>query len=280
MGKPFNAVMRNEAAGATLNVFETATALGLPVVDACPTGRAKPEVEQQLTWINGIHITPAAIVTRWGDTILVPSTIDDYRYEDMARALAVASGGGVSNAKGVLSGKDLKRIAIKGSISEAILYGKTVREAAEQGKDPIAALMKVANTHRMFEGTVTSAERNGDRGFTWWNVTIAGTGPYSGHTYKVFVKNENILSWLDGKPDVMSPDLLYNLDPKTGMAMSSAVLGSYTVGAPVVMLAKPPESPAWRSPKGIEVIGPRHFGFGFDYVPLETTLKARPKFGE
>jgi len=280
MGKKFNAVMRNEADGATFAAFQTSIAMGIPVVDACPTGRAKPEVEQQLTWVNGISITPAALVTRWGDEIIIPKTIDDYRYEDMARAIAVASGGGVSNAKGVLSGADLKRIAIHGAISEAILYGKTVREAKEQGKDPIPLLMKAANAHKMFQGVVASAERSGDRGFTWWNVTVTGTGPYAGHSYKVFVKNENILSWLDGKPDVMSPDLLYNLDPATGEAMTSKQLGSYDVGAPVVFLAKAPESPMWRSPRGIEVIGPRHFGFTFDYVPLETILKARPKFGD
>src|SRR5207247_8291108 len=34
LGKKFDAVIRNEAAGATLNAFQTATAVGLPVVDA------------------------------------------------------------------------------------------------------------------------------------------------------------------------------------------------------------------------------------------------------
>ena len=93
--------MRNEAAGATLNVFQTAIAAGLPVVDACPAGRAKPEVQQSLTFINGLPITPAALTSRWGDTIIVDKAVDDYRYEDLARALAVASGGGISNARGV-----------------------------------------------------------------------------------------------------------------------------------------------------------------------------------
>ena len=30
--------------------------------------------------------------------------------------------------------------------------------------------------------------------------------------------------------------------------------------------------------KGIEVIGPRHFGFDFDYRPIEETFKTRAKF--
>ncbi|MFZ0880897.1 MAG: DUF917 family protein, partial [Candidatus Acidiferrales bacterium] len=137
LGKTFNAVIRNEAAEATLNAFEVATAVDLPVVDACPAGRAKPEVEESLPFINGISVTPAALVTRWGDTIFLDKTVDDYRYEDIARAIAVGSGGGVSNARGVLSGRDVKRVTIRGALSEAILFGRTVREAVAQGRDPI-----------------------------------------------------------------------------------------------------------------------------------------------
>jgi DUF917 family protein len=278
LGKKFDAVMRNEAAGATLNAFQVATAVGLPVVDACPAGRAKPEVQQSLTFINGLSVTPAALVTRWGDTILIDKTVDDYRYEDIARAVAVGSGGGVSNARGVLSGRDVKRATIPGQLSEAILFGKTVREAAAQGHDPVQALIKAANGYELFHGTVAKADQKGERGFTWWDVEIAGTKQYTGHTYRVWVKNENIVSWLDGKPDVMSPDLIYNIDSKTGQALAGGGLGGYAMGAEVDMIGRGALSPAFRSAKGLEVIGPRHFGFDFDYRPIEETFKTRPKF--
>ena len=278
IGKKFNAVVRNEAAGATLNAFETSVAAGIPVVDACLAGRAKPEVEESLTYLNGLSATPAALVTRWGDTILVDQAMDDYRYEDIARAIAVGSGGGVSQARSALSATDLKRISIHGALTEAMLFGRTTREAVAQGKDPIDALLKISDGHKMFEGVVSSADQKGDRGFTWWDVQIQGTGVYKGHTYKVFVKNENMVSWLDGKPDVMSPDLIYNLDPKTGQALRSSGLGSYPLGAEVVIVARPAPSPAWRSAKGIETIGPRHFGYDFDYEPLEKILKSRAQF--
>jgi len=278
LGKTFDALIRNEAAGATLNAFQTATAVGLPVVDACPAGRAKPEVQQSLPFISGLSVTPAALVTRWGDTILLDKAVDDYRYEDIARAVAVASGGGVSNARGVMSGREVKRATIHGQLSEAILFGRTVREAAAQGKDPIEALVKVSNAFLLFDGTVSKADQKGERGFTWWDIEIAGTKRYAGHTYRVWVKNENIVSWLDGKPDVMSPDLLYNLDPKTGQAMAGGGLGGYPVGTAVTMIGRAALDPRFRSPKGIEVFGPRHFGFDFDYRPIEEILRARPKF--
>ena len=95
--------------------------------------------------------------------------------------------------------------------------------------------------------------------------------------YKVFVKNENIISWLDGKPDVMPPDLICNLDPKTGDTVFAQGLGAYPMNADVAMVGIP-ISKMWRTPKGIEVLGPRHFGFDLDFVPLEQTLKSRPRF--
>ena len=56
-------------------------------------------------------------------------------------------------------------------------------------------------------------------------VEMTGTGPWQGHSYKIFVKNENIVTWLDGKPDAMSPDFISNLDPKTGAIR--AMVGGY-----------------------------------------------------
>jgi uncharacterized protein len=278
LGKKFDAVLRNEAAGATLNAFQNAIAVGLPVVDACPAGRAKPEVQQSLPFILGVPVTPAALVTRWGDTIVVDKTVDDYRYEDLARAIAVASGGGVSNARGVMSGRDLKRVTIHGALTEAITFGRTVREAAAQGRDPVEALTKAAGGYPLFQGTVTKADEKGERGFQWWDVELQGTKAYTGHTYRVWVKNENILSWLDGKPDVMSPDLIYNLDPRTGRALSSRGLGGYNVGVEVALIGRAALAPGFRSAKGLEVIGPRHFGFDLDYRPIEELFKTRPAF--
>jgi DUF917 family protein len=278
LGKKFDAIIRNEAAGATLAAFTTATAVGLPVVDACPAGRAKPEVQQSLLFVNGLSVTPAALVTRWGDTIVIDRAVDDYRYEDMARALAVGSGGGISNARGALSGRDIKRATVHGQLTEAILFGKTVREAVAQTKDPIAALLKVSNGTKLFQGTVTKDDQKGDLGFSWSDVELTGTKEFSGHKYRIMVKNENIVSWLDGNTDVMSPDLMYNLNPKTGSTYAGGGLGGYPMGVEMVIVGRAALAPGFRSPKGIEMIGPRHFGFDFDYKPIEDVLKARQKF--
>ncbi len=267
-GQTVDAVIRSEAAGATIGAFQAAIVRGVPVVDACPTGRAVPEVTQSIPVIAGTPPAPAAMVSRWGDVVVIEKAASHARIEDIARSVAVASGGNVLMAGTVMSGAQARKALIPGSLSKNILYGRTVREAREQGKDPIAALVKVAGGYRLFHGTVSGVEHNDERGFDWWDVTLDGVGDFRGHRYRVWVKNENIVAWLDGEPDAMSPDLISPLDPQTGEAIVTTQLGGYDPGDEIVMVGIP--APAqWRTKEGIELLGPRHFGFDFDYVPLE-----------
>ncbi len=262
MGKEVKALIRSEAAEAT-------TDKGIPIIDAGITGRAVPEVQQSIPWINGIASIPTAIITPWGDEIIIKHAIDEYRVEDISRAIAVASAGSVTITMTPMSGKQLSQGAIPGNLSEAILFGKTVREAHQAGKDPIAALIDASNGYKLFQGIVMKSDERGDRGFNWVDVEIRGTQEYTGHTYKVFVKNENIVSWLDDELDAISPDYIYNLNPETGESTTGGSgVGGYPLDVEVVMVGVPaPEQ--WRSEKGIELMGPKHFGFDFEYTPIE-----------
>lgn len=275
LGVTWDAVISNEASGGRIAAFTSAAARDLPVVDACLALRCKPEVQIQMPTVMGVGNKPAAIVTRWGDQILIDKTADDYRIEDLARAVAVASGGGCSIARTPLTGREVKIGTIPGALTQAILYGRTVREARERGLNPIDALVKVAGGFKLFHGLVTKADSKGERGHTYWDVELRGLGPFTGHTYRVWVKNENIMAWFDGRVDVMPPDLICQLDPKTGDAVSGVPLGGYPLNGEVVMVGIPAH-PLWRQPKALEIFGPRYFGFEMDYVPLEELQRRRP----
>lgn len=268
LGQQFRAVVRSEAGGSTLNAFLIASMLNVPVVDACITGRAVPEVHQSIPFINGVPAAPAAMATRWGDSLVLNQVVDAYRLEDLARAVAVSSGGGASLAYNPLSGRELKRVVIPADLSRAITFGRAVREARERGQDPTAALLKVSGGFKLFRGVVTKADMKGERGFTYWGVELNGAGEYARHTYKLWVKNENLLGWIDGVPDAMTPDLIINLDPATGDTLVGPSLGGYSVGQQVMLVSIPAHA-MWRTPNGIKALGPRHFGFDFDYVPIE-----------
>lgn len=274
MGVEFNAVLRLESAGATVQALMLASDMGAPLVDACLSVRARPEIQQQIPWLVGIPSTPSALVTRWGDQVVIEG-VDDYRAEDLARGVAVSSGGGASIAMNPMTGAEVKRGTITGALTEAIEFGRAVREAREQGNDPIAALIELTGGYKLFQGIVTRSDQRGDRGFSWTDAELAGVGEFEGHTYEIFVKNENIVSWLDGELDVISPDYIFNLDPETGEAITGGGLGGYPMGMEVVMVGVPAHA-EWLTPEGIDLIGPRHFGFDFDYVPIAELQAGRP----
>ena len=282
IGQRFRGVVRSEAGGSTLNAFLLASTLNVPVIDACVTGRAVPEVQQSIPFINGVPAAPAAMATRWGDSLVIDRLQDAYRLEDLARAVAVASGGGASLAYNPMSGREVKHRVIPSDVSRAMSLGRALREARERGQDPIAALLKASGGFELFRGVVRKADTRGEQGFTYWDVELAGSGAYVRRTYRIWVKNENLLGWMDGVPDAMTPDLIINLDPATGDTLVGPSLGGYELGKQVTLVSIPAHA-MWRTPSGIEAMGPRHFGFAFDYVPVEELQRrrgrpARPKF--
>jgi len=72
------------------------------------------------------------------------------------------------------------------------------------------------------------------------------------------------MAWRDGVPDVTCPDLICILDGD-GMPVTNPDVRS---GSNVSVLAFPC-APQWRTPRGVEVLGPTHFGFDVDFAPVE-----------
>jgi DUF917 family protein len=267
-GQKVAALVRSEAAGATATALLLGAEMGIPTLDGGITGRAVPEVQQSIPWINGIASIPTAIITPWGDEIIIANAVDEYRVEDLARAIAVASAGDAWISMTPMSGAQLPQGILPGNLTLAEDLGKTVRQAREAGKDPIDALVAFTSGYKLFEGVVVKSTDRGERGFNWVEAEFEGTGAFEGKQYRMFVKNENIVGWLDGELSAMAPDYIYNLDPTTGESTLGVGYGGYVVGERVAIVGV--EAPAaWRSEKGVELIGPRHFGFDFDYIPIE-----------
>ena len=269
IGRKFNATFEAEAGGATAGALTTAERMNIPIIDACPSGRCLPEVQMSSFYLNGIPRAPLAGVTRYGDIIILPKTYDDFRVEDLTRGIAVASGGGVTVAANAVSGKELKANLIPGFLTKCIRLGRAAREAARAGQDPIQAVITAGGGYLLFKGTVSKSDSRGEQGFGFTEAYLDGTGSFAGSHYKIYNKNENMVSWRDGKLDAAAPDLICPLDPKTGWAMrSGGVIGSFPVGQELAIVGFPNDA-IWRTPKAIEMLGPRHFGFDETYVPIE-----------
>jgi len=270
IGKKFDAIFEAETGGATAGTLITAARLGIPIIDGCPSGRCLPEVQMSTFNLNqGILRAPFAGVTRYGDVFIFPTVHDDFRTEDLTRTLAVGSGGGVTIAANALPGKTLRENLIPGFLSKCIRLGRAAREAVAAGTDPVEAVVRAGNGFILFKGKVTRSETKGEHGFGWTDAYLQGSGEYSGSEYHIYNKNENMVAWKDGKLDAAAPDIINALDPATGWAMRGAqMIGGFVVGQDLIVIGLPNDA-LLRTPQVIDGMGPRHFGFPDDYVPIE-----------
>jgi len=277
LGKKFDATFEAEAGGATLGALLTAARMGVPVIDGCPSGRCLPEVQMSPFFLSGITRAPLAGVTRYGDVIIIPKVHDDFRVEDITRGIAVASGGGITVAANALPGRTLKHHLIPGFLSKCIGLGRAAREAVAEGRDPVDAVVRAGRGYLLFRGVVRKSDTHGERGFGWTDAYLDGVKECAGSQYRIYNKNENMLAWRDGRLDAAAPDLIAALDPKTGWAMrGGGMIGSFTVGEELTVVGFPNHE-IWRTPKAIEMLGPRHFGFEEEYVPIERLHGARSR---
>jgi hypothetical protein len=108
---------------------------------------------------------------------------------------------------------------------------------------------------------------------TWENTeylegyhTIVGIDRDAGRTMKLWFKNENHLSWIDGEPHVASPDLLEVCDVSTAEPLSNTYL---EVGARVAV-AGMRRRDVWDSESALRSLGPPRFGWhDFPFRPIE-----------
>jgi DUF917 family protein len=246
--------------------------LGLPAVDGdYAGGRAIPEVPQTIPEVLGVPVYPLSFVTRWGDVVILKETISAAMADRIGRLIIVAVYGGMGVACYLMQVKEAKKALAAGTLSKALQVGQAIREAREKGDDPVAEAVKAVDGWLLFEGEVTSSEIADEESYAFGlgSHELKGLGDHEGHTFKIWYKNEYHLSWRDGKPLVTSPDSLIMVDLKTGEPATSY---DFSVGDQVAVIGRKAHE-VHRTEKGIELLGPRHFGFDLDYVPIEERVK-------
>jgi DUF917 family protein len=75
-------------------------------------------------------------------------------------------------------------------------------------------------------------------------------------------QNEHLIAELDGTPVVTTPDLIMVLDRETGEPVTTE---SLRYGHRVSVVGAPSDE-RWHTPAGIELVGPRYFGYDIDPV--------------
>jgi hypothetical protein len=241
----------------------------LSFVDGDTIGRAKPELMMQTYTVLNIPITPMVLTDRKGNSVLVEKVASFKDAERIARALAVV-GGGTTAVRCPVRGDVLKKALIPGGVSKAIEIGKAFREAESFRKHPVAAVIEASGGKGFFQGEVSRFEWEDRDGFLWGAITVRGQERYKGHELKIWVKNENLLSWMDGEPYVVTPDLICILESKTGKPITNS---NMKVGMEIVIFAIPAH-PFWRTQEAIDLVSPKHFDFDIPYRRMEQVIQS------
>ena len=92
-------------------------------------------------------------------------------------------------------------------------------------------------------------------------LRLDGFDEWRGAEMTIDFQNEWIVAWIDGKPIVMSPDLICVLDSVSGEAVGSETI---RYGQRVTVIALP-SCDLFRTPKGLEHVGPHAFGYDLEF---------------
>ncbi|NLS44278.1 MAG: DUF917 domain-containing protein [Firmicutes bacterium] len=269
LGKEIDAIVPVELGGInTPAPIDAAARLGKKVVDGDYAGRAIPEIVQITPSMAGKQLVPMSSVDEWGNVAFVEKVRNHQCAEAMGKAISTVAFGLVGQTAFVMSGKELKELLIRGTVSESIAVGKTLREAKEQGKDPATEVAKALNGWVLFKGKVSNKEWEDKQGYYWGTHTFEGAGKFKGQEFKMWFKNENHISWLDGKPYVTSPDIMQVIHSETGEPITNPAL---SVGEEVAIIGVKKRE-AFSTEQGIAIVGPAHYGFDIEHKPIEDVV--------
>ncbi len=266
-GRPPAAVMSSEIGGSNgVAPVAWAAQLGLPLLDADGMGRAFPEVQMVSMYVAGLP-ADLVIMTDIVGNIVTIRPVDGLWSERLARAVCVAVGSYALMADYILTAARARGAVIEGTVSRALEIGRVTEGAAE----PLRALQEELGAARLITGKLTDVERRTTGGFVRGTATIEGTGEDRGRTLLLELQNENLVAVEDGEVRAMVPDLITVVDTETAAAIQTE---SLRYGQRVAVLAWPCD-PLWRTPKGLETVGPRAFGYDLEYVPIEEESRGR-----
>ena len=240
-----------------------------PVVDADGIGRAVPQVEMTTFSIGGCRASPALITDTLGNFTIVHA-VDDRTAEDLCRTTASALGGHVTCAIYPMSGADVKRTAVKGSLSLAFGIGKCIREAREGTGDVFAELLPYLESWDrrraaiLFDGKIADVRHETRDGWHWGMATLVGLRDETQHC-TVEIRNEFLIAKVNGKTVTIVPDLITILDRDSGEPLTGSALA---YGQRVKVLGYAAD-PMLRQPEALKVLGPRLFAINEDFVPIE-----------
>jgi uncharacterized protein len=258
LGRRFKGVMAVEIGGGNaIQALMAAAHLRIPVVDADAMGRAYPEAQMTTFAVGELAPAPLSSVDPRGNEVLVTAAASWKWMERTSRKVCTEFGSVAATCKAPRKGHEVKRWGIPGTTTKAIRLGQSVMAANRRHDDPIEAILTAERGRRLFAGKIIEVERRTTEGFLRGRTVIAGDG----RQISINFQNEWVVAWHDGVPLASTPELICVLDSDTGEAIGTEMV-RYGQRVTVIVLPSPQ---IFLTPRGLDHVGPRAFGYDIDF---------------
>lgn len=224
-------------------VLEMAGALDLPVVDGdIAGGRAVPEIQHDIFYIDKVKTTPAICVNLKEEVLIIDNTDDLVKLENMVRNFVILSKGSAIMIDHITHRDNFKRISL-GTISRSIELGEKIKN--KTGKESLEEILKFNKAKIVADGKIISIEEQEGEGFL--KKTVKGSG------WKIIVKNEYLAVLADNRLISSIPDNIALIDKKTGKPLHNTGLAE----GKDVWVVSMKSFPGWYTERGLGIFGPK-----------------------
>jgi DUF917 family protein len=224
-------------------------------------GRAYPEAQMTSFAIGDLQMYPLSLVDCRDNEVLVTRAASWKWMERISRKVCTEVGSTSATCKAPRTGKEVKEWGVLHTVTKATRLGQAVLKARAAHEDPIGAVLAHEGGQIVFKGKVADVDRRTTGGFLRGTAKLEGLDTDRGSKMELAFQNEWAVGFRDGEPVVMTPDLICVLDTVSGEAIGTETL---RYGQRVTVIALPaPE--ILLTPKGLDHVGPRAFGYDLDF---------------
>ncbi|RDL30690.1 uncharacterized protein BP5553_10035 [Venustampulla echinocandica] len=269
-----------------------------PIIDGDFMGKANPCCWQNTLSVHAPgNLAPCSVDSGDGQSIVMTRSTDDPTVDKVLRGAITEMGSLAGLVCKPTTGAMARKHAVLNTVSLSWRIGRAIAQAQANnalstvGEAIIKEVGGAESAKIIFRGKIVSVENAMHKGHSVGVLTIvevpseevddlASTSMpavVTGGSIQIPFKNENIYvehTDSDGTKKIVAsaPDLIAVLDKETGRAVG---VPEYRYGYHVVVIGITC-SPRWtETERGIEIGGPKGYGYDFEYVPLGKYVEPR-----
>jgi DUF917 family protein len=244
-----------------------ASLLELPFIDGDSMGRAFPELQMTTFHLNEQPLMPF-ILCNTGLRIYEYYDVDNFLLDLNIRHVLSEYNNIGFFASCASKGSNLRKMLIPRTLSFTYEIGKVFMDISSY-EDIINNLIKSTKNSiygasiELFLGEIDNIENVDHK--NWQSIYMKGIKHYKGEAFQILTQNENLIAYKNNALAAMAPDLisLISLDTLTPISNNDLSKGMKVavIGTPAPLV--------WKTIDGLNIVGPKCFGYKSPYKPLE-----------